>query len=161
MLLVWNSASVEIAQLPLRCVSSDYPVEGRTCYSVSQQPQFEIFASGLDHPECLAFDREGNVWAGGEAGEVYCINPAGAVKTVATLGGFNSGVAFSPIDGSLYVCNAKLGIFCVEADGRHSVFATHVGEERIACPNYPVFDRRGRMYVTDSGKWKERNGRLL
>ena len=28
------------------------------------------FASGLDHPEGLAFDREGNLWAGGEAGQL-------------------------------------------------------------------------------------------
>src|SRR5436190_9373200 len=92
---------------------------------VTQQPQFEIFASGLDHPECLAFDREGNLWAGGEAGQIYRIDRSGAVTTMATLGGFNAGVAFSPIDQALYVCNAKLGIFRVEASGSYSLFATH------------------------------------
>src|SRR5262249_9194075 len=118
-------------------------------------------ASGLDHPECLAFDRDGNLWAGGEAGQVYRIDPSGAVATVATLGGFNAGLTFSPLDRALYVCNAKLGIFPIEADGRHSLFATHAGEHKIVCPNYPLIDRRGRLYVTDSGKWKQRNGFLV
>ena len=27
--------------------------------------KFEIFADGLDHPEGLVFDREGNLWVGG------------------------------------------------------------------------------------------------
>jgi gluconolactonase len=128
---------------------------------MSQSPQFEIFASGLDHPECLAFDREGNLWAGGEAGQIYRIAPSGEVTTVATLGGFNAGLAFSPLDHALYVCNAKLGIFRVLADGSHSLFATHAAEHKIVCPNYPLFDRQGRLYVTDSGKWKQRNGYLL
>jgi len=126
-----------------------------------QQPQFEIFASGLDHPECLAFDRDGHLWAGGEAGQIYRIDPTGPVTTVTTLGGFNAGLAFSPLDHALYVCNTKLGIFRVEADGQHALFADAAGGRKLVCPNYPVFDRRGRLYVTDSGKWKQRNGFVL
>jgi len=114
-------------------------------------PRFEIFASGLDHPECVAFDRQGCAWAGGEAGQIYRLDPAGQVTTVAMLGGFNAGLAFSPLDRALYVCNAKLGIFRVPADGRYERFADAAAGQRIVCPNYPLFDRRGRLYVTDSG----------
>ena len=32
---------------------------------------FEIFATGIDHPECVAFDCHGDLWAGGEAGQIY------------------------------------------------------------------------------------------
>ena len=78
-----------------------------------------------------------------------------------TLGGFIAGIAFSPLNQSLYVCNSKLGLFRVEADGRHAPLATGAAGQKIVCPNYPVFDRRGRLYVTDSGKWKQRNGFLL
>jgi gluconolactonase len=127
----------------------------------SPAARFEIFASGLDHPECVAFDRQGNAWAGGEAGQVYRIDASGAVTTIATLGGFNAGLAFSPLDHSLYVCNAKLGIFRVESNGKYALFAAEAGGQKIICPNYPLFDRRGRLYVSDSGKWKQRNGYLL
>src|SRR3954453_20488686 len=106
--------------------------------------RFEVFATGLDHPECLAFDRAGDLWAGGEAGQVYRIDPAGRVTTVATLGGFNAGIAFSPLDHALYVCNSVLGLVPLGPDGRHTVFAAEADGHRIVYPNFPVFDRRGR-----------------
>src|SRR5262249_28071993 len=106
--------------------------------------RFEVFATGLDHPECVAFDRDGHLWAGGEAGQVYRIDAAGTVQTVVTLGGFSGGIAFSPLDHALYVCNPSLGLVRVEADGRHAVFADGAGGQRMICPNFPVFDRRGR-----------------
>jgi gluconolactonase len=130
-------------------------------HQAGHEAQFEVFASGLDHPECIALDRDGQVWAGGEAGQIYRIDASGAVTTMTTLGGFIAGIAFSPLDHALYVCNAKQGLMRVEADGRHALFAAEAAEHKIVCPNYPVFDRRGRLYVSDSGKWKQRNGFLL
>jgi gluconolactonase len=122
--------------------------------------QFSIFASNLDHPECLAFDRAGNLWAGGEAGQIYRIDREGRVTTIANLGGFCAGLAFSP-DDELFVCNPSLGIVRVAADGRYAVFASHAGGEKLISPNYGVFDSAGNYYVTDSGNWMKRNGRLL
>jgi len=57
--------------------------------------EFEVFAEGIDHPEGLAFDAEGNLWAGGELGQIYRISQKGKVRTVVTLGGFNLGLTFS------------------------------------------------------------------
>lgn len=122
---------------------------------------FEIFANGLDHPECLAFDREGFLWAGGEAGQVYRIAPGGAVETVAELGGFCGGIAWSPDGSGLYVCNPKHGVVRVKRSGEWSVFATQIGDSKLICPNFGLFDRAGNYYVTDSGHWKKRDGRLL
>jgi gluconolactonase len=123
--------------------------------------QFAIFASGLDHPECLAFDRDGHLWAGGEAGQIYRIDASGQVQTVAALGGFSGGLALSPLDQMLYVCNPSLGVVRVEPDGGHTVFATGAGGHTMVCPNYPLFDRSGRLYLSDSGHWKKHNGWLL
>src|SRR5215510_15057722 len=67
--------------------------------------RFEIFANGLDHPQCLAFDREGILWAGGEAGQIYRIAQDGRIETVVKLGGFTGGLAWTPDDSALYVCN--------------------------------------------------------
>jgi gluconolactonase len=123
--------------------------------------RFAIFANGLDHPECVAFDREGHLWAGGEAGQIYRVDQEGRVETVAEIGGFTGGIAFSPIDQALHVCNPAHGLVRVEPDGSHSVFATGAGGHRLVAPNFPVFDRRGRLYVTDSGRWKAGDGALL
>src|SRR5438876_9874830 len=103
---------------------------------------FEIFAGGLDHPECIAFDREGFLWAGGEAGQIYRITPAGVVSIIANLGGFCAGLAFSPAD-ELLVCNSSLGIVRVERSGKFSVFASHMGARKLICPNFGLFDSAG------------------
>lgn len=121
---------------------------------------FSIFATGIDHPECLAFDRKGDLWAGGEAGQIYRITPDGNVQLVTTLGGFCAGLAFSPSD-ELFVCNPLHGIVRVKLDGAHSIFASHAGEHKIICANYGLFDAAGNYYVTDSGNWRKRNGGLL
>ena len=119
------------------------------------------FADGLDHPEGLAFDARGRLWAGGEAGQVYCISRDGAVEEVAKLEGFCAGLAFSP-DDELFRCHPGIGaVVNVKPSGEHRVFADHAGGHKTCCPNYPVFDRRGNMYVTDSGEWGKRNGYLL
>lgn len=122
--------------------------------------RFEVFATGLDHPECVAFDREGMLWAGGEAGQVYCIDRTGAVATIAALGGFTGGLAFSP-DNELFVCNPSLGIVRVRRDGKHEVYAADASHHKFVTPNFPVFDRAGNLFVTDSGNWKRHNGYLL
>lgn len=122
--------------------------------------RFEIFARGLDHPEGLAFDRRGALWAGGEAGQIYRMDGQGRARLVATLGQFCAGLAFSPED-ELFVCVAHLGIVQVRRDGTYSVFADRAGKHRIVSANFPVFDRRGNLYVTDSGHWKSKDGYLL
>jgi gluconolactonase len=121
--------------------------------------RFEVFATGLDHPECLAFDRDGNLWAGGEGGQVYRISPAGDVKQIATLGSFNGGLAFSP-DDELIVCNPTHGLVRVSANGDTKLFASHAGDRKLICPNYPVYDHAGNLYVTESGNWMKQNGAL-
>lgn len=122
--------------------------------------QFSVFASNLDHPECLAFDQHGVLWAGGEAGQIYRIEGEGTVTTVANLGSFCAGLAFSPTD-ELFVCNPALGIVRVAPDGKHDIFATQAAGQKLICPNYGAFDPAGNYYVTDSGHWLKRNGRLI
>ncbi len=123
--------------------------------------QFEIFANGLDHPECLAFDRAGSIWAGGEAGQIYSITPRGEVRQTADLGGFCGGVAWSPDDSELFVCNPKHGVVSVARSGDWRVFARGAKGNPMICPNYGVFDQAGNYYVTDSGQWQRGNGYLL
>lgn len=129
--------------------------------SIIPTDAFSVFATNLDHPECVAFDRAGNLYAGGEAGQVYRVPPAGGVaELVTSLGGFTGGIAFNPGD-ELLVCNPQVGLAYVRPDGSHRTFATHAGAHRLVCPNYPVFDRDGNLFVSDSGQWKKRNGFVL
>src|SRR5439155_11756408 len=71
------------------------------------------------------------------------------------------GLAWSPDDAELYVCNPQHGVVRVRRSGEWSVFASHAGAHKIVCANYGVFSRGGDFYVTDSGDWKKHNGYLL
>jgi gluconolactonase len=122
---------------------------------------FEVFAEGLDHPEGLAFDRDGFLWAGGEQGQIYRISPKGKVKTVTILGGFNLGLTFSAQQ-ELFVCNFKLGAL-IKLDRSGKVVRTwdRVGQYRLRNPNFAVFDREGSLYFSDSGDFKKNDGFLF
>ena len=122
--------------------------------------QVTVFATGLDHPEGLAFDREGYLWAGSESGQVYRIDQQGKVDVIARVDGFCCGLAFSPAD-ELFLCHPRLGVVKISRDGSYSVFADHAAGQRILYANYAVFDRAGNLWVSDSGNWKKRNGYLL
>ena len=119
-----------------------------------------VFATGLDHPEGLAFDRDGFLWAGSESGQVYRIDPQGKVEVIARVDGFCCGLAFSPAD-ELFLCHPRLGVVKIGRDGSYSVFADHAAGQRIVYANFAVFDRAGNLWVTDSGNWNKHNGYLL
>ena len=122
---------------------------------------FSTFADGLDHPEGLAFDREGNLWAGGERGQIYRISRGGAVHTVTELGGFNLGITVS-LTGSLFVCNFKLGALIeVDVTGRLLRSVERVGSYSLRNPNFSVTDREGNLYFSDSGEFLRNEGFLF
>ena len=146
---------------------SDKQVEaGFFSILLSMRPQislqkFEIFAEGLDHPEGLAFDVDGDLWAGGELGQIYKINRKGKVRTVATLGGFNLGLTFSARQ-ELFVCNCKLGaLIQLNRSGKTIRSWERAGRYRFRNPNFAVFDREGNLYFSDSGDFKKDDGFLF
>lgn len=118
----------------------------------------------LNHPEGIAIDSDGNIWCGGEEGEIFRIERAGAsVERVARTGGFALGIALDA-SGYLYMCDMKLA--CVYrlhiATGQLIAFARGSGERTMECPNYAVVDEQsGYLYVSDSrmsgpGVWRFR-----
>jgi len=139
---------------------------GFSSIRLRMQPQislqkFEVFAEGLDHPEGLAFDADGNLWASGELGQIYKISRKGKVRTVATLGGFNLGLTFSPRQ-ELFVCNFKLGaLIQLNRSGKTIRSWERAGRYRLRTPNFSVFDREGNLYFSDSGEFKKDDGFLF
>ncbi|MGA3104583.1 MAG: SMP-30/gluconolactonase/LRE family protein [Terriglobales bacterium] len=120
--------------------------------------KFRHFAEGLDHPEGLAFDADGNLWAGGELGQVYRIGPKGRVQEMATMGGFCLGLTFSR-DQDLYVCNTGLhSLVRLNRRGRVLDSWDRCGTRKFKTPNFSVFDAEGNLYFSDSGDWEGANG---
>jgi gluconolactonase len=48
--------------------------------------EFSVAAEGLDHPEGLCVDAGGELYAGGEAGQVYRVSASGDVSVLPNLG---------------------------------------------------------------------------
>ncbi len=120
--------------------------------------RFQIFAEGLDHPEGLAFDADGELWAGGELGQIYRINRRGRLSEVARIGGFCLGLTFSRQQ-ELYVCNFKLpALVRMNRKGRVLDSWERVGSRKLKTPNFSVFDSEGNLYFSDSGDFGEVNG---
>jgi gluconolactonase len=116
-------------------------------------------ANGLDHPEGVCWSpAEGAIYAGGEAGQLYRFAlDGGEAETVTTVpGGFLLGMALDAA-GNVYACDANSGhVQRIAPGGRIDPYG-----ERIGYPNYPVFDREGNLWVTDSGAWDEVSGGLV
>jgi len=113
---------------------------------------------GLDHPEAVAVAPSGELYAGGEAGQVYRMDPTGSFEEIARVEGFVAGVTVTA-DGDLLVCDTVAGrVVRVAADGVVTPFSKG---EPIGFPNFASFDSRGDLYVTDSGDYYGSDGRLL
>ncbi len=113
--------------------------------------QFHSFAGGLDHPECVAWGQDGNVYAGGEGGQIYRITPDRKPQVIANTGGFILGVTLDG-DNNIYASDvAQHIVFKITAQGQMSKYSTGSPDRALVSPNFALFDRFGYLYYTDSG----------
>jgi sugar lactone lactonase YvrE len=64
--------------------------------------QVRQVVEGLDHPECVTVDRDGNLFCGGEAGQIYAISDEKSeVNQIASHGGLILGLCVNG-NGTIY-----------------------------------------------------------
>jgi gluconolactonase len=124
--------------------------------------QAREFVHGLDHAEGLAWGQDGFVYAGGEDGQIYRIDPAQpAPSVIANTGGFMLGLALDAAN-NIYACDSRHAVVQhITPAGRVTTYCAGAPGEPFKLPNFPVFDRQGNLYVSDSGHWHEDNGHIL
>lgn len=62
--------------------------------------------TSLDHPEDVEVARGGTLFAGGEDGQIYVIDPAtGDHEIIANTGGFTLSIAPDDLEENLYICD--------------------------------------------------------
>jgi len=114
----------------------------------------------FDHPEAVAWGPDGCAYAGGEAGQLYRFAlDGGALEEVARVkGGFLLGLAHDA-DGNTYACDDRSKcVHRITPNGAISTYSGGSATEGMRVPNYPVFDDKGNLYVSDSGTWGARDG---
>ncbi len=111
-----------------------------------------IVAAGLDHPEGIALGPDGRLYAGGEAGQIYRLDPesASAVE-IATTGGFIYGLCLDA-ESHVYACDpAAGGILRITPDGSVRPYCSTIAGTGIETPNWACFTADGTLWFTDSG----------
>ena len=122
---------------------------------------FTTLADGLDHPEGVACGPHGEIYAGGEAGQLYAVDSDGNVRQMTSTGGFLLGLCLDA-DGNVYACdNGRHEVVRIAPDGSVRTWSTGTRDRRMRTPNYPVFAPDGSLYVTDSGRWNADDGCLF
>jgi gluconolactonase len=123
--------------------------------------RFSTLVDGLDHPEGVTVTADGTLYAGGEAGQVYRVEPGKAIE-VASTGGFLLGLC-ADARGRLYCCDiARREVVRVDlASGATDVYTAGTAERALINPNWPLFDDAGNLYVTDSGTWTGDDGCVM
>lgn len=119
---------------------------------------FAPFADGLDHPEGVACGPEGEIYAGGEAGQIYRVDPDGSFREIANTGGFVLGLCLDA-DQNIYACDSvHHAVMRISRVGEVSAYSSGTPDRQMRTPNSPVFDAAGNLYVSDSGGWKNYQG---
>jgi len=119
--------------------------------TVATDTRLRLIASGLDHPEGVAVGRDGCLYAGGEAGQVYRIGLGGAVEQFAETGGSILGLCLDA-DNNVYACDVgRQQVLRISPAGRVEVYCERAGGQALAIPNWPAFSSDGTLWVSDSG----------
>ncbi|MEQ1768885.1 MAG: SMP-30/gluconolactonase/LRE family protein [Devosia sp.] len=123
--------------------------------------RLSVLASGLDHPEGVCFAPDGNVYATGEAGQVYRVTLADGTHTqIGSSGGYGLGIAADAAN-NLYVCDmGAKAVVRVSQDGKATTYSAGAEEQPFTVPNFPVFDAKGNLFVSNSGGWGAMDGHI-
>lgn len=124
--------------------------------------EVRILAEGLDHPEGVTVGPDGAIYAGGEAGQIYRVDPrTGDVALYGSTGGFVLGLVLDG-EGDVYCCDAVHGgVVRVGPDGDVGIVSSGCEQRSTVAANYPVFGPDGSLYYSDSGSWPDGGGAVM
>ena len=123
--------------------------------------QIEVYSAGLDHPECVAIAPDGRVWAGGEAGQVYVIDPESRQPAEICRLPADGGRSDFRTGRGTATCAARTTRWVrVSPSGDWEVFCSSVDGRPLRAPNYPAFGPDRSLYVSGSGDYPGPTGEI-
>ncbi len=143
-----------------------YPAGSTTPSSAIQGP-----ATGLDDPQAIATDSNGNIYVANEDTKgiqnntitVYSVGSTGNVAPIQTIGGSNTGLSspsgIAVSGGKIYVANGSdntVTIYPASSTGNVAPSATIEGYDTgLATPSGVAVDGNGNIYVSNQGGQEE------
>lgn len=119
----------------------------------------ELLGQGLDHPEGICATSDGQIFIGGEAGQLYRLETDNTVTEILSTGGFMLGLA---ADGEGRIYAIDMAPRCVwridPVRATKEVWAAGSETRKFKTPNWGLFDAAGAYYLSDSGDWGASNG---
>jgi sugar lactone lactonase YvrE len=108
----------------------------------------------LTHPEDVAFDVQGRLYAGCEDGNIYRLaldasGRADQISVFARIGGYPLGLAFDKA-GELIVADKGVGLLSVDPNGKATILTNQVGGTPITYANDLDIAQDGTIYFSDS-----------
>jgi gluconolactonase len=115
----------------------------------------------VDHAEGICQAPDGTLYVSGEAGQIYRLEPDDTATQVTTTGGWTLGLA-ADAEGRIYACDAgnRAVMRWSGGDAAPEPWSTGPADAPFATPNWGAFGPDGSYYVSDSGGWKTRTGRI-
>jgi len=119
-------------------------------------------AEGIDHAEGICLAPDGSLYVSGEKGQVYRIGEDGAATEIASTGGWTLGLAADGA-GRIVACDpVRREVLRLDVGtGRWTVMSRGAPEAPFTTPNWAAYGPDGNLYVSDSGGWKRRDGRIV
>ena len=123
--------------------------------------ELRSIADGVDHAEGICMTPDGALHVSGEKGQIYRIGGDGTATEIASTGGWTLGLAADGA-GRIVACDpVRREVLRLDpADGSWATLATGPDGAPFITPNWGAYGPDGTFYVTDSGVWKGRNGRI-
>lgn len=120
----------------------------------------ELIGEGVDHSEGITVTPNGTIYCGGEAGQIYRIEYGNPIE-VAKTKGFMLGLA-SDLENRVYaIDNANKCVWRFDpSSGETQKWLEGPSGNPFHIPNHGAFGPDGSYYLTDSGDWDKRNGKV-
>lgn len=129
---------------------------------VIDEHQVKSIAEGVDHCEGVAYGLDGFIYAGGSGGQIYRVSlETSQFEQISRQDGWILGLALDN-GNNVYGCDLKnRAVVRIRPDGSAETYSSGSKEQEFVLPNYCVFDRKGNLYVSDSGHWEQPSGRVF
>lgn len=121
-----------------------------------------VHMRGVDHPESISVGPDGTAYTTGTGCQVYRLDLEKniGVQIASTAPRRVLGQAVDS-NHNLYCADVTGKVIRITPRGQETTYATAPRGKNFMCTNYPVFDRSGYMYLSDSGDWSEQiNGAI-